>query len=74
MKDAFSNPISVQDQVVFVTIIGHKPVLNRATVLQAEDDRIQVRPFARSWPSEYKVRDQRWLHQPENIVKVSINV
>jgi hypothetical protein len=74
MKDAFNTKISVGDSVVFVTLLGHKPVLNRATVLQAEEERIQVRPFARSIEPRYKVREMRWLHQPENTVKVSMNV
>lgn len=74
VKDAFSTPINVGDSVVYATLLGHKPVLNRATVLQAEEDRIQVRPFARSIEPKYKVREMRWLHQSENIVRVSIDV
>jgi hypothetical protein len=76
MKDAFEAELYVQDFVVYVTLTGHKPILTRATVLEAEADRVKVQPLARSiggWRAPDALR-VRWLHQPENVVKVSMNV
>jgi hypothetical protein len=76
VRDAFETRISVNDYVVYATLTGHKPVLTRAKVLQAEDERIQVQPIARSisgWRAPEALR-VRWLHQPENVVKINTNV
>jgi hypothetical protein len=76
MKDAFDAEISSGDFVVYATLTGHKPILTRAQVLEAEEDRVKVQPLARSisgWRAPDALR-VRWLHHPENVVKMSINV
>jgi hypothetical protein len=76
MKDAFDADLSVGDYVIYVTLTGHKPILNRAQVLRAELQRIQVQPVARSisgWRAPDALR-VRWLHVSENVAKVSTDV
>jgi hypothetical protein len=75
MKDAFKAQISAGDYVVYASLTGHKPILTRAKVLEAEETRVKVQPLVRSigWQAPEALR-VRWLHQPENVVKTSINV
>jgi hypothetical protein len=76
MRDAFDDLLYAGDVIVYVTLTGHKPILTRAAVLKVEEDRVQVQPQARSisgWRAPDALR-VRWLHTPENVVKVSINV
>lgn len=72
MKDCFGCPIEIGDWVVHVTVNGHKPILTKSRVFEAEEARIRVAPAVRSITG-WRVPDGMkpvWLHQPENIVIV----
>jgi hypothetical protein len=67
MKDAFEAELYVQDFVVYVTLTGHKPILTRATVLEAEADRVE---FGGHYYHRFGCRDMDWSAEARLVFEV----
>jgi hypothetical protein len=57
------------DAICYVTVSGHKPIMNLARVLIVEAHRVQVVTFDSSTDEEQRPEGTpHWLHEPTNLM------